>query len=147
MIKLLVSFGEKFGMPPGIFLAILCVAGAYATGGSDINKNVEGFHFLGLYNTAIWLGAYVFLWGVYHFSDYNWFSLNNTLHDTSDPKELNLKAKVIKQLKDTEDIGVSKKLDLAAMTKYQLIGHAKTLGLSLNMRLKKQEIINQINNH
>ena len=147
MIKLLVSFGEKFGMPPGIFLVILCVAGAYATGGSDINNNVVGFHFLGLYNTVIWLGAYVFLWGVYHFSGYNWFSLNNTLHDTSDPKELNLKAKVTEQLKDFDDVRDSKKLNLEVMTKYQLIDHAKTLGLSLNMKLKKQEIINQINNH
>ena len=41
MIKLLVVFGEKIGMPPGIFLAILCVAGAYSTGGSEINKDVD----------------------------------------------------------------------------------------------------------
>jgi hypothetical protein len=40
MIKLLVSFGEKLGMPPGIFLAILCVAGAYATGESEITKGI-----------------------------------------------------------------------------------------------------------
>ena len=147
MIKLLVSFGEQFGIPPGIFLVILCVVGAYATGGSKINKNIEEFHFLGLYNIAIWLGVYIFLWGVYHFSGYNWFSLNNTSQDISDPKELNLKAKIIEPLKDTEGFDDLKKLNLATMNKRQLIDHAKTLGLSLKMKLKKQEIINQINNH
>jgi hypothetical protein len=125
MIKLLVAFGEKVGLPPGVFLAILCVVGAYSTGGSEIYKNIEEFHFLGLYNIAIWSGVYAFLWGVYHFSGYNWFSLNNISQDTSDPKKLNL----------------------ATMTKQQLIVHAKTLELNLNMKLTKQEIINHINNH
>ena len=147
MIKLLVLFGEKLGMPPGLFLAILCVAGAYATGESEITKDIEELHFLGVYNIVIWLGAYAFLGGVYHFSGYNWFSLNKTSQDTSNPKELNSKHKIKEQLKDTKDFSDSKEPNLAMMTKQQLIDHAKTLGLGLNMKLKKQEIINQINNH
>jgi hypothetical protein len=89
------------------------------------------------------LGAYAFLWGIYQFSGYNWFLLNTKLQDTRNQKELNSKEKI----KDTKDCIESKELNVGAMTKQQLVDHAKTLGLSLDIKLKKQEIINQINNH
>ena len=77
------------------------------------------------------------MWGIYHFSGYNWFSLNKISQDTSNPKELNSKDKIKEQLKDIKDFGNSKEPNLALMTKKQSIDHAKTLGLGLNMKLKK----------
>ncbi|MAZ98973.1 MAG: hypothetical protein CMM39_06015 [Rhodospirillaceae bacterium] len=134
MIKSLVSFGEKLGLPPGIFLAILCVLGAYTTGSSGTNKGVEEFYFLGLYNIGIWGGAYIFLWMIYYFSGSNWFSLNKISLKGQEP--------TVKEtlLENSDDNG----LDLESMTKKQLINHAKTRGLNLNMKLKKQDIIDKI---
>ena len=134
MIKSLVSFGEKLGLPPGLFLAILCIGGAYATGSSGTNKGVEEFHFLGLYNVSIWGGAYILLWMIYHFSGKNWFSLNKTFQKGE--------ASVVKEAPLESDH--YNHPNLQSMTKKQLINYAETKGLNLNMKLKKQVIINQI---
>ena len=134
MIKSLVSFGEKLGLPPGLFLAVLCIVGAYATGSSGTNNGLEEFYFLGLYNIIIWGGAYILLWMIYHFSGNSWFSLNKTLQkvEVSAVKETPLKS---------DDYNHP---NLQSMTKKQLINYAGTKGLNLNVKLRKQVIIDQI---